>query len=1173
MHLKKLEIFGFKSFANKTVFTFAPGISAIVGPNGCGKTNVVDAIRWALGEQKTTVLRSEHMGNVIFNGTSSRKALGMAEVSLILENDRMVLPVEYSEVVVTRRLYRDGDSNYFLNKTQCRLKDITNLFLDTGMGADSYSVIELKMVEAILSGKAEERRRLIEEAAGINKYKIRRKEAVRKLAYVQTDLVRVQDIVLEIEKQVRSLQRSSAKTKRFNKLNLELLKFQKEIISYDYINYNKDISEFKEKLNELNSDKIKINQEISDSENYLKKIESDYHTLDEEYVKAQESESLIKDEIASLNQTFAVSNEKIKSNEENVSRFQKEITLLKEKREELNEAINLTESNIEERKQELNKYSIDLDNEKDVFNKFEKSVSEVRYKLNKKNEEIINKRNRIESIQTSHTKSEGRKLFLSSKIKESNNEIKSLNSEIDSLKVEIKDNNTQTEYLKDEIEKKNKQLIEYSQKRNEINGLIDEKKKELTDIRVAIASKNSEYEFLSNIELSDNAVNTLMKSKKWQTEQPKQMLIELVNIDEEYKPAIESSLGQYANVFIVEKEKEAMEAIALLEASKSGKAGFISREKIPNINANKIQFNMSGVIGLISEVADVDDDIRNILRVLLNNFVLVQDLNIAREFLAKYPSYRAITQKGEILDANGFIRGGSVSKKEGIFVGKSKRLKEIETALKKLNKQMADAEKNLESLYKELTDYALERLQNEIKSYENDLFYSEKTASQLKYKIETIENKIDNIKENIFNFEKEIQDIGEEKTLSVSELEQLRTEMENNKQEMIEINKELRVAESEYSEKSAFVKNIELQLTKIQTQLANEEREKVRILNELKSNDWKTKSLMNEIDTAKNEIENLTLDKGNLDSEIAKLLSAAEAAQLKREELHQRKQELEGQINQHEENLARLRKRYESLVEESHKVDLKLSELNMKLESVIEQNNALEDEKLDLANATIPEEFNAEEITNAIQELRNKLSALGNINFMALEEYETEKERLDFYHKQVKDLTDSEKTLQDTINEINETAENLFLSTFEQIKIHFKRLFKSLFSEEAEADILLSGENILECDVELVAKPPGKKPHSIDMLSGGEKTLTSIAFLFAIYLVKPSPFCILDEVDAPLDDANIDKFINMIKEFSKNIQFLIVTHNKRTMEAADTMYGITQQDEGISKIVSVKMDN
>ena len=1171
MYLKKLEIFGFKSFANKSTFTFAPGITAIVGPNGCGKTNVVDAIRWALGEQKTTVLRSEVMENVIFNGTGNRKPLGMAEVSLSLENNKMILPVEYSEVVVTRRLYRNGDSNYLLNKTQCRLKDITNLFLDTGMGADSYSVIELKMVEAILSGKAEERRRLIEEAAGINKYKIRRKEAVRKLAYVQTDLVRAQDIVLEIEKQVRSLKRSSAKTKRFNKLNLELLQLQKQLIAFDYINYNNQLTKLKSNLNELNADKTKLNQEILDSENYLKNLESNFHKIDEEFQAAQEKESRIKDEIAKLNKDFAVSEEKVKSNEENVNRYKIEIQNLIANREQLTESIASTEERIVEKQKDADALSKELETHNKILAELDTSVNDARNQLNSKNEEIINKRNKIESISTYHSKSEGRKQFLLTKIDESEKEVAELQKEIAKLQEEIDKNQKETEKLKGTLAKQNELISEYTDKRNEITKLIEEKKKELADLRVVIAKKNSEFEFLSNIELRDDAANKLLKHKKWITKNPKSLLIELINIREEYKPAIESALGQYANVFVVDEEKEALDAIGILEKEKLGKAGFISRDKIPDI---KKEFNLpklEGAIGFISELADVDDKIRNILRIISPDYVLVNDLETGKNLLVGSPEYKCITLKGEIISANGFIRGGSVSKREGIFVGKSKRLNEIQKETKKLMSKMQDEENNLNNLQNELSEYNLETLQNKIKALENDIFYSEQNQSQFNYKIDTLKNKIDNIHQNIANFRDEISDIGNEKSESTSELETLQKEIEINKKELIEINKKLTEIHNKFTEKSEFVKDIELDLIKIKTELKNEEREKIRLEDEIVNNKQKTNTLEQEIKKALNEIDNLKSNKGNLDSEIAKLISISEEAQTKREFLQQEKQSLEEQINQHEEELSRQRKTQENLIENIHKIDLQLSEINLKLESVLEQNDMLENEKIDFANASLSEDFDPENTKAAVQELRNKLSALGNINFMALEEYEAEKERMDFYHKQMKDLSDSEKTLQETIKEINETAEDLFMKTFNLVNENFTKLFKKLFSDEADASLSLTSDNLLECDIEITAKPPGKKPHSIDLLSGGEKTLTSIAFLFSIYLVKPSPFCILDEVDAPLDDTNIDKFLDMIREFSKDIQFLIVTHNKKSMEVADTMYGITQQEEGVSKIVSVKL--
>ncbi len=1173
MYLKKLEIFGFKSFANKTVFTFAQGITAIVGPNGCGKTNVVDAIRWALGEQKTTVLRSEVMENVIFNGAGNKKPLGMAEVSIELENNKMILPVEYSEVLVTRRLYRDGDSRYFLNKTQCRLKDITNLFLDTGMGADSYSVIELKMVEAILSGKAEERRRLIEEAAGINKYKVRRKEAVRKLAYVQNDLVRVQDIVSEVEKQVRSLQRSSAKTKRFNKLKYELTQLEKSLIAYNYLTYNKSLTELEEKLKELISSKTAESQKMTDAENYLRKLEEDYHRLDAEFIDAQEQESKIKEDIAALNKNFAVSNEKIIKNEENVERFRAEIIELNGNIENLKNEFDKTVKKIEDINEQLKSNSEELGKHKAELERLDGNVGKIRQELNDKNEEIINKRNKIEAIENSHTKSEGRKQFLTAQIEEYRSEIDNLQKEINDVTLKIEETKKTYDKLNKDIVVKNKQLDEYRAKRDELNDKIEKKKRDLADLRVAIAKKNSEYDFLANIEIGDDATKKLIKSKKWKTASPKQLLIELINVNEDYQAAIESALGQYANVLVVDRWEETLQAIEILNNENLGKAGFISRDKIPEISSPKMKLSDKDVIGLVSEIVDVESEIRNVLRLLLPDYVLVKNLDVAQRLALEYSQYHFVTPKGEILYAGGFIRGGSLSKKEGIFVGKTKRLKVIGKELKKLNDKLSDNEKELEALQQELIKYNTEHLQNEIKKLENDLFYSEKTVSQYNFEVENLKSKIANIESNISNFEKELKEIGLEKSSSATELANMKQELTANKSELIEINKSLTLAQEKANEKRVVVQDIELQIARLKTQLDNENREKLRIRDEIDNTKKKIESLESEIKNSLAQIENLKLNKGNLGSEITKLITQSETAQTKREYLQQQKQELEQQIKQHEETLARLRKSYESLTENIHQVELKLNELKLKLETVIEHNNNLEDEKLDLATATVPEDFQPDETKVAIQELNAKLQSLGNINFMALEEYEAEKERMEFYHKQVKDLTDSEKTLQDTINEINETAERLFLDTFEAIREHFKTLFKKLFSEEAEADIKLTGDNILECDVEIIAKPPGKRPNSIDLLSGGEKTLTSIAFLFAIYLVKPSPFCILDEVDAPLDDANIDKFLNMIRDFSKNIQFLIVTHNKRTMEAADTMYGITQQNEGISKIVSVKMKN
>lgn len=1175
MHINKLELFGFKSFANKTVLTFSPGITVIVGPNGCGKTNIVDAIRWVLGEQRTTVLRSEIMENVIFNGSVNRKPLGMSEVSLFFSNSGKVLPTEFEEVVISRRLFRDGESNYLLNNTQCRLKDIVNLFLDTGIGTNSYSVIELKMVEAILSGKPEERRFLIEEAAGINKYKLRRKEAVRKLTYVQNDMVRIQDLLSEVDKQVKSLARQSAKTKRYNKLHLELLGLEKEYIKYDFLNINTILSGNREKLSTLQMSKNQLVQTIRENEEHKNSLESNYKSMNEQFAQAMHEENEIESRIASLNQDLAVSIEKRHAGEHNIERIHNEIKQIEESVIEQGKALELNFNQIAEKKKKQISIQEELSEAKELLNQSSDTVGDNRKKLNEKNEEIINLRNKIESIQISNSKNENRKSFLAQKIDESDKEITAIREQIQIINKDIDLAVQKRDSLQNLHKQDSDKLLDFINQKNELDKLIDEQKHKLADIRVGIAGKNSEYEFLSNISIADAAAKHLLDSKEWLAGIPKQFLIELIVTEDNYKPAIEAALGDYANVFILDTREQSLSAIELLRSKNLGKASFISRDRIPDVNAPETLStnNIPGVIGSISELVEVDKDIRSILRLIVKDYYLVQDLNSAEELIKAYPHITAITVSGEIADGSGFIRGGSKSKKEGLTVGKVQRVDKLKKELNSLHDKLKIEESVLADYQKKHLEFDVEKLRSQIKNHETELFYSEKDISRLQFKAESLQNTIANIEKNIENFNRELAELGTENSDSTALIESISSELEAKKKDMISINISLRNAEETYNSKLNAVKEIELVLTRLLTELENDERENTRIQNTINSLQTKKQNLIADIDTSKKDISQLKSNIGNLDVEINELLKLSEEAQTKRQFLQENKNELEQQIEQLENELSKQRKDLDKLTEDIHTIDLKISENNSKLENVIERNHALDNERVELTNITISEDFSPENTKIAIQELKNKLTSLGMINFMALEEYEAEFKRFEFLNKQIRDLTESEKAIQQSIKEINETAQNLFLDTFNKIKENFSKLFKTLFSDGGEAEIRLAGENVLECDIEIIAKPAGKKPHFIDMLSGGEKTLTSIAFLFAIYLVKPSPFCILDEVDAPLDDNNIDKFLNMIKDFSQNTQFLMVTHNKRTMEFADALYGITQQDEGVSKIVSVKFNN
>lgn len=1174
MYLNKLEIFGFKSFANRTVFKFAPGITAVVGPNGCGKTNVVDAIRWVLGEQKTTVLRSEVMENVIFNGTGSRKPLGLSEVSLTLENTKHILPTEYSEVVVTRRLYRDGDSNYLLNNTNCRLKDILDLFMDTGMGADSYSVIELKMVEAILSGKVDERRHLVEEAAGINKYKLRRKEATRKLSYVQNDLVRVQDIVLEIEKQVASLGRQASKTKRYNKLHIELKEIERALIVSEFRSSNKILEQLNSELAQVSIKKAESDKELHTNESFLKELEGKFHSIDEEFQRALLNESTLSNELAENNQNIAVNQEKIRNLSANINRLDNEIEISKRQDQVLNKKNIDDLSSLTDLEKDLVQVEDKLKITANDVNQAQDKVDIERSNLNIKRESVLNIENEIRTFEQNNIKNAQRFSSLEIKIQDSIEEIERLEKEIIKLDDSNKNLSVEKENHILSIKTKEDELINETNLKNEYIQKIDNLKSQINELRIQQTKDKSAFEFLSSIAITDDSSKFLLNLKEWLPEKDKPLLIELIDTDDRFRIAVEASLGDYSRVFVVDNSKDAELAMSVLHKNNKGKVSFLCRESIPKISSLIQPSKMiHGVFGFVSEIVNVETDLRNALRIILANTLLVENLDIAKIAVNDGISDRAVTLNGEILERSGIIKGGGISRKEGITVGKVQRLDKLKNEIQHLTNQISKEEEQLQIILEKFNKVNPDFLAKQIRELENKLFSLNSSISQTNYKKESLQNNISLIKENISSFESDTKNLSQESLESNDLVRNLKISLEKESLEFKEISSQLEEHLNKLADKIEENKKTEYNKLKIQSEITALRKDIETNNSQINNHKSRIKGYIAEIEQDQFALKKCEKSLIALNLEVERISKLISEAQSRREYLQQQKQSLEEQINNVEESLNLQRKHNEKQVTSLHQTEIKISEVNARLNSIIERST--EDGSAIIAFDTfeLPDEFSIQGAKEEIQDLKSKLIALGSVNFMALEEFEEQSQRLDIYKKQLKDLVDSEKTLQETIKEINKIAEEKFLNTFSKIREHFRELFKKLFSDEGEADLKLEGDNPLECDIEIVAKPPGKRPHSIEMLSGGEKTLTSIAFLFGIYLVKPSPFCILDEVDAPLDDANIGKFIDMIREFSANTQFLIVTHNKKTMESADTLYGITQEEEGISKIVSVKFEN
>lgn len=1166
MFLSELELTGFKSFASKTKFKFASGITAIVGPNGCGKSNVVDAVRWVLGEQKTSILRSDSMDSVIFNGTSKRNPLGMAEVTMRLENNKNVLPSEYESIQISRRLFRDGASNYLLNKTKCRLKDINDLFMDTGLGPDSYSVIELKMVEALINGKMDERRRMIEEAAGVTRYKLRRKETSSKLVKVQEDLERINDIVSEVEVNVRRLSKQAKKTKKYNELSEKLKTIESDLLKNEYASFKSKNINIKNHIEELNTKLKLLETSLENYEKDILKIRDEKNEYDNKITELVKQESNINNQIAESNRILSVNNEKIISLtninkrllEDNsnstgfINKLYMDIETLNEKLMKREEDTNTQTNSLLElkndkmlRKSELDKAKELANADIDVLNKLKNSIQSS-YSIIENNEKRIEKINQ--------------------KIENYKEEILLENKEIEKNKITLTELNNKIKNVSSELKDSNENYSISKNKLEEVNSEINALNETITEIKSNISSKKAQLEFLESLTAEDDTTQLLLKSKEWEKPSETTLLEELISTEEKYSRAISSVLGDYRNLIVVDTVKQAESAFDFLKNKNLSKRAIICKELIPRNIADKSNIN----IKLITDVIETDENIKNLILTLFGHVAIAETKEEAYKVI-KGTSNSAVTLDGFFINSNGILRGGGTTKSETANLGKQKRIKDITKQLKELEAELDKMQSVREVQNAKKNELNPDRILSEVKKLENEVKQLENTNLQCTMKIDTLKNNIEMYQKNIETSEVELSDLQKENKELHSNIEERKDTLKNaesNKEDKLKI---LNDAEIRFSKSNEELQAAEILMIQLKSDLNNIKNEIERNNNQLRAEKNRVESRKLQIGQNEKsivEIESTNVDLNNkLESDNLMLI---EVVNIRNQSEEKRKSIEENQVNISNE-LHDKRNEYNKLKDIFHKEDITRSELETKMESL--ENRAFEayDLQLDTIDIEYDEDYPIQESKKNVSELKNYLINLGNINFEAVAEYDEQNERLLFLTKQIKDLNESEKTLKETIKEINITAEERFETTFQQIRENFSNLFKKLFSDEAFADITLVGDNILESNIEITAKPPGKKPRSIDMLSGGEKTLTAIALLFAIYLVKPSPFCILDEVDAPLDDANLKRFNNLIKEFSINTQFIIVTHMKITMEAADTLYGITQQEVGISKIVSVKL--
>ena len=1176
MYLSKLEIQGFKSFAQRVALNFDSGISAIVGPNGCGKTNIVDAIRWVLGEQRYSALRSEKMEDVIFNGTKARKPLGMAEASLVIENTKGILPSEYTQVTIGRRVYRSGDSEYLLNKVPCRLKDILDLFMDTGMGADAYSVIELKMIEIILSDRTEERRRLFEEAAGVTKYKHRRKAAFRKLESVQADLLRVQDLIAEVQKAVNTLERQARRAEQFNEVKTRLRTLEVDLIEREYAQIIGRLEPLQEKQQSLRAERNITDVDLENVESTLEDLRSSLLSSEKELAEAQRDVSQHREKVHRVEEKNLVAEERTKALRGLLTRLEREdVDLLAE--QERQEALRVElKKKLEELGLQEQQFLADQEARKQELGDTDQRLNSRKAEARSLAESMLALVRRIAERQSEQDRRQGRVETITASITEVEEENREYAGELERLAAEIATMTEDDRQRRRRFAEAEVKMYDAEKRKQELRERIEALQGSGLALRADLERTSARIEFLRGLmdsrEGSAEGVRFLAGSDRlWSSR--KLTGADALHADEQFRIAIEAALGDAAGLLVVDRTTDADQGVVLLREEQKGKATFICLDRLPRITRNYRLPSIPGVHGWALDLARYDEEYAPLFAFLLDRVLVVEDGEAARRVAALSSGVRCVTLHGEIGTSVGIVRGGSMRQDEGGSIGKQHQIADLQTVKEGLQSQVDAIERERADVLAEHDGIDIKAMADDVKAIEKEMHTVEMRIAQLAFERKRAEDSIASNQEQHARLAAEIGTLQADIAAALPELEAVRAERTGIESDTEATTKDLVLLEEEWGRRTRAVQDIGLEIVQVRNTIqqtdAALQRAGMTIASITESLEKHARDAegarlsMQEVETGvagnRHELERL---QGDLMVLETRRTDAEELTARQRNEIHAAELRIRDQRRQHDDALRVL-----------HDLDLKIADLQARVQHL--KDRAFNEFELLLELKTYPEDefVDFAALRDEIQGLKDKLRTLGNINFAAFEEYQAEKQRLEFMSSQRQDLLEAEKTLLATIEEINATAQRTFTETFEKIRENFIETFKSLFDPGDECDLKLE-ENVdpLEARIEIVAKPRGKRPTSIDLLSGGEKTLTAIALLFAIYLVKPSPFCILDEVDAPLDDANVDRFTRILRKFSTNTQFIVVTHNKRTMEAANAMYGVTMEEEGVSKLVTVRFN-
>lgn len=1184
MFLKKIELQGFKSFADKTKIEFESGITGVVGPNGSGKSNISDAIRWVLGEQSVKSLRGSKMEDVVFAGTTKRKPQGFAEVTLVLDNTQKDLPIDYSEVSVTRRVFRSGESEYYINKNSCRLKDIKELFMDTGVGKDGYSIIGQGRIDEILSSKSEDRRNIFEEAAGIVKYKSRKEEAEKKLEKTEENLIRINDIVNELEKQIGPLETQSMKAKEYKELTKELKNLQISLYVEEIMKIKNELKQIEEQK-DISNKQLEIKQEQKlqlDNKYNLIKREIEKMNLNIEKINSNKFD--VKSQIEKKKNEINLIKEKISFFKREIDRNEKEILESKKHIKESKEQENGSKKQEEEMKKRLEELTGQIEEKDKVFQNLKKVIDESEKDIENEKSLVIETLNLIADKKNKINSLNSFKENVSNRLKQISDESSEMTKLTEEEKSNILDLEKRLTNYNKKIDQTNKKLEEITNNKNNKTAKLLETNKELNNITGNLQRNTSRHKLLLDMSREyegyykgvKNALKACDRNKDL-GRGVKGVLAELITTPKKYEKAVEVALGSSIQNIVIDTQENAKVIINHLKSNNLGRVTFLPMSSISRryLNSNEQRFlNESGVLGVGSELLNYDEEYRNIVEYLLGRVLFVERIEDGIEVSKKSNySLKIVSLDGDVLNPGGSMTGGSLNNYNTKLLGRQREIDELKEEIDLLNLRYRSVSKEKETL------------EADINNLEKELFENNEAINDLKLNIATTRSKYeqtieedDKNKKLIDRFKMEQINLTNENINVDKEIKEIETELDklNTK------NKDIKENIEKYIRKTEDIKHkkevMDKELIDLKVSKASLKQEYKNICETIVRFEREISKSFNTIETKEAEREKVTKDielfkekiKTTIDEKNAYKDSLSDY-ELKLQEINSDKNNYIQSFSSEELKLNQVNKEIEEAKKGINSLELGTERLNIQYENY---NNKLWDEyELSFIMALeYKKDINdLSKVQEEVKSIKEKIKTLGHINLNSIEEYETVKERYEFMTSQIKDLSYAKDSLDSVISEMQLKMKEQFSESFKIIKENFTLVFKELFGG-GKADVFLTDEcEVLSSGIEIVAQPPGKKLQSLSLLSGGERALTAIALLFAIIKTKPTPFCILDEIEAALDDANVYRYAKYLREFSETTQFIAITHRKGTMENVDTLYGVTMEEEGISKLVSIKL--